>query len=54
MWTWTREGEVKLWYITNHAVSRMFLLMVRSWFDREKRSYNEFIKAMFAYDNLNP
>ena len=36
--------------ITNHEVSRMFLLMVRSWFDREKRSYNEFIKAMFSGD----
>ena len=36
--------------ITNQEVSRMFLLMVRSWFDREKRSYNEFIKAMMAGD----
>ncbi len=36
--------------ITNHEVRRMFLLMVRSWFDREKRNYNKFIKAMLAGD----
>ena len=36
--------------LTNHEVSRMFLLMVRSWFDKEKRSYNEFVKALIAGD----
>ena len=36
--------------ITNHEVRRMFLLMVRSWFDRDKRSYNEFIKALLDGD----
>ena len=36
--------------LTNHEVSRMFLLMVRSWFDREKRGYNEFVKALIAGD----
>ena len=36
--------------LTNHEVSRMFLLMGRSWFDKEKRSYNEFVKALIAGD----
>lgn len=36
--------------LTNHEVNRMFLHMVRSWFDREKRSYNEFVKALLAGD----
>ena len=36
--------------LTNHEVSRMFLLMVRSWFDKQKRSYNEFVKALIAGD----
>ncbi len=36
--------------LTNHEVKRMFFLMVRSWFDKEKRSYKEFVKALIAGD----
>ena len=32
--------------ITNHEVLRMFYGMVRGWFGRSKRNYNDFVKAM--------
>ena len=32
--------------ITNHEVLRMFYGMVRGWFGRTKRNYNDFVKAM--------
>ena len=36
--------------LTNREVRRMFCVMVRDWFGRSRREYNEFIKAMLADD----
>lgn len=36
--------------LTNREVKRMFRNMVRSWFSREKRSYNDFVKALLCGD----
>ena len=32
--------------VTNHEVLHMFYGMVRGWFGRAKRNYNDFVKAM--------
>ena len=36
--------------LTNHEVRRMFCIMVRDWFRKSRREYNEFIKALIADD----
>ena len=36
--------------LTNHEVRRMFCTMIRDWFGKSKREYNEFIKALLADD----
>lgn len=36
--------------LTNLEVRRMFYTMIRSWFRKSKREYNEFIKALLADD----
>ncbi|NBK92285.1 hypothetical protein D5278_09935 [bacterium 1XD21-13] len=36
--------------LTNREVRRMFYIMVRDWFRKSRREYNEFIKALLADD----
>ena len=36
--------------LTNREVRRMFCIMVRDWFGKSRREYNEFIKALLADD----
>ncbi|MCI8861673.1 MAG: AAA family ATPase [Lachnospiraceae bacterium] len=36
--------------LTNREVRRMFCVMVRDWFGKSRREYNEFIKALIADD----
>ena len=36
--------------LTNREVRRMFCIMVRDWFRKSRREYNEFIKALLADD----
>ena len=36
--------------LTNREVRRMFCIMVRDWFRKSRREYNEFVKALLADD----
>lgn len=48
----TEAGQEVLYdlSLTNTEVQDMFLTMVRGWFGKEKRNYNEFVKALLCGD----
>jgi hypothetical protein len=45
----TKTGDYEL-TLTNYEVKRMFERLVSGWFSRDKKDYNDFIKALLAGD----